>query len=498
MAGGAARAESYVTGTDPAFLDQFIANANQLGNAGLAQAGQPAGKETSIFMISDGAAHPGLKAGLPNQLSGGVAAIQCATALPAISDSDTVIDGTTQTANVGDSNPAGPELEISGNGLTASGISASGASGVGVKGVAVYGFAGSGANGNGVYLNNAANGFLLGCNLGSTASGSAALANAAAGVALAGTSSGISIGGVNAGEGNLIAYNGTNGITLGGSGAGTAVSGNTIRNNARSGVYATTPGVTIAKNLIRNNGGAFDGIWLDSGGAGAKVYQNTVHGNGRDGIRVGDSGASIKNNLFTGNAGYGINRIAASMTEAYNGVTAAAMAPSNTLGRGNVALDPSDLNQNPLYLNAALGNYTLTECASPAINAGIDLGADQPDLNGAAAGLWNNNAPDLGAFESSASCAPSLGIIKQAWDPNGAAPLTSLTAPVGSTIVFLIYVKNTTGGPVSDLRINDALDETAFQYQAGSLVRSGCWKRPRSRYSFGLGSIRSTAPFSVR
>jgi hypothetical protein len=181
------------------------------------------------------------------------------------------------------------------------------------------------------------------------------------------------------------------------------------------------------------------------------------------------------------------------MTEAYNGVTDAATSPPNTLGRGNVALDPGDLNLNPLYLNAALGNYSLTECSSPAINAGVDLGADQPDMNGAAAGLWNNNAPDLGALESSASCVPSLSIIKQAWDLNGLAPLTSLTAPVGSTIAFLIYVKNTTGGPVSDLRINDALDETAFQYQAGSLVRTSAAAPPADSAS-NLAIFAATAP----
>ena len=269
--------------------------------------------------------------------------------------------------------------------------------------------------------------------------------------------------------------------------------GNTIRNNSQSGVYDASAGAVIAKNLIRNNGGAYDGIWLDTGGSGAKLYQNTVHANGRDGIRVGDSGATIKNNLVTGNAGYGINRTAASMTEAYNGVTDATTTPVNALGRGNVALDASDLNLNPLYVNAGAGNLSLTECTSPAINNGIDLGADQPDMNGAAAGLWNNNAPDLGALESSSSCSASLSIVKQAWDPTGSVPLTTLSAPVGSTIVFLIYVRNTTAGPVNDLRINDTLDETAFQYQAGSMLRSNAATPPADSAS-NLALFAATAP----
>jgi hypothetical protein len=68
-------------------LGQFMLNATALGNdAGLAQAGSrlsiantveplPAGKETSIFMIPDGLAHAGLRAGLVDQLTGGVAII---------------------------------------------------------------------------------------------------------------------------------------------------------------------------------------------------------------------------------------------------------------------------------------------------------------------------------------------------------------------------------------------------------------------------------------
>ena len=453
-------------------LRQFILNANGLGNAGLAQTGQSAGSETSIFMISDGNAHPGLRAGLANQLTAGVAVIPTATALPAVTDSYTVLDGSTQTANVGVTNLNGLEIEIAGNGVTGSGLAVSGATGAGFRGVAIYGFAGSGANGNGIYLNNAAASSVYGCYLGSNASGAAALANSAAGISVAGTSSGTTIGGLASGEGNTIVFNSRSGVAITSSGTGTTIRGNTLRLNGHNGVYCTAPGVLIAKNLIHNNGGAYDGIWLDAGATNAKIYQNTIHGNGRDGIRVGDTGATIKNNICTGNGGYAIDRVAASMTEAYNDLTDAVTAPANAAGRCNVATDTTDLNVNPLYLNAAGFNFGLTECTSPAINQGVDLGVDQPDMNGATAGLWNNNAPELGALETVGSCSPGLAIVKQAWDPNGTAPLASLTAPVGSTIVFLIYVKNTTAGPVTDLRINDSLDRTAFQYQVGSMVRT--------------------------
>ncbi|MDP1622761.1 MAG: hypothetical protein Q8M08_10540, partial [Bacteroidales bacterium] len=93
-----------INNTGQGSLRQFITNANTLGNTGLALTGQPAGQDVSIFMISDGNAHPGLRTGLTNQLSNGVATITLTTALPDITASSTSLNGTTQTTNVGNTN----------------------------------------------------------------------------------------------------------------------------------------------------------------------------------------------------------------------------------------------------------------------------------------------------------------------------------------------------------------------------------------------------------
>jgi trimeric autotransporter adhesin len=95
-------------------LRQFITNSNLLDNTGLAQVGQVPGKEVSIFMIPGQAglglnvptttATPGLRAGVPNQLTNGVAIITTTTVLPQIIDANTSIDGSTQTNHVGDTN----------------------------------------------------------------------------------------------------------------------------------------------------------------------------------------------------------------------------------------------------------------------------------------------------------------------------------------------------------------------------------------------------------
>ena len=106
---------------------QFLTNAANLGDeASLMQNGNtwnalstinaakplPAAKESSIFMISDGADHPGLRAGLTNLLSvNGVAIITTSTALypllaysAAPNPDNTSLDAGTQTANVGNTN----------------------------------------------------------------------------------------------------------------------------------------------------------------------------------------------------------------------------------------------------------------------------------------------------------------------------------------------------------------------------------------------------------
>lgn len=468
-----------------------------------------------------------------NQSSGGDSwwRITTASALPSITADNTVIDGSTQ----GTTNSKGPEIEIFGNGISASGLSVSGATGVTIEDIVINSFAGSIANGSGIYINNATNTTVTGCYIGTNATASAALGNSNHGIQIIGTSSGTVIGGasagagniisgssgqngiylgdtstgavikgnkigtgytgtenlanlqgiyvntsaaatnniiggVNAGEGNVIANSLDEGILMISDGTGDKILGNTVRNGGAggtAGIYSNVPGGYIAKNTIYSYNGP--GIFLTATANNGKIYQNTIHGcSGVAVLITGPTGAVIKNNLLTNNSSWGINANVAITTgnnDYFNNAAGTCTATSGCPGAGSI-------NADPLYVNAAGGDFHLTECTSPAINQGIDLVADQPDMNGATAGLWNNNAPEMGAFETTGSCAPSLAIVKQAWDLNGTVPLTSLTAPVGYTIVFLIYVKNTTAGPVTDLRVNDNLDETAFQYESGSLVRT--------------------------
>ncbi|MFN8586645.1 MAG: hypothetical protein U0704_02500 [Candidatus Eisenbacteria bacterium] len=162
-------------------LRQFLLNANALGNSGLAQAGLPAGTETSVFMVSDGGAHPGLRAGLANQLANGVVRIVLASPLPVLTDALTRVDGGTQTTNVGDTNPgtlgaapsagtddvavgtvAAPEVELRDGAALALGLDVTAANTT-VRAIALNGFGNAvgSANDAAIRVGAIANAFLL-------------------------------------------------------------------------------------------------------------------------------------------------------------------------------------------------------------------------------------------------------------------------------------------------------------------------------------------------
>jgi hypothetical protein len=345
-----------------------------------------------------------------NQTSGGDSwwRITVASALPPLTDDGTTLDGSTQRTNSGaDSNSRGPELEIRGNGAAAVGLEVSASSDHTVRELVVNGF----------------------------------------------TSDGIRIGGAGADQNAIHAcYVGTD-----------AVGGGAVSSNGGDGIRASSAvnDLTASGNLIARNGA--DGIDVQAASSCA-VYHNTVHANGADGIVV-TGGAVVRNNLSTGNGGYGIRIASGSPAESDNGVPGTSTNPANALGRSNAALDASDLDIDPEYGNAGSGDFTLNECTSLAINTGLDLGAEQPDMNGAAGGLWNGPAPDMGAFESSCAAQP-LQLVKRGFLTDGTPVVDGATLPRGTIIDFLLYLNNP--GPARlDASVRDALDP-GFAYVAGT------------------------------
>ena len=81
----------------------------------------------------------------------------------------------------------------------------------------------------------------------------------------------------------------------------------------------------------------------------------------------------------------------------------------------------------------------------------------------------------------------TLQLMKQVWDSAGSNCLasipadatcnssaTSITVPTGTTLKFLVYVKNASDVSLSDVRIQDLLDDsvTGFTYTASSIRRT--------------------------
>jgi uncharacterized repeat protein (TIGR01451 family) len=256
-------------------LRQFLTNANTLTNANLAQAGQTAGRETTIFMIPNGTAVAGLRAGLVNQLTGAAGDARAVIALPAsaatltLTDAGTTIDGGTQTASVGNTNTgtlgtteavgldalsvvpvAQPEIEIAGNTGIGSVIQLTGANAT-VRNIAVRGGTQSiGITGTGYLLEN-------------NIIGSSAIAHQWENDATVSTNFGIGITGTAVGtiQNNLVGYTGNSGID--------------IDNGLATVAVTTIQGNQFTQNGYTSAGG--DAISLgDSGGSGPMLIQGNL------------------------------------------------------------------------------------------------------------------------------------------------------------------------------------------------------------------------------
>jgi uncharacterized repeat protein (TIGR01451 family) len=327
-------------------LRQFIVNSNALTNTGLNQVTNPspaagttavdpaAGEEASIFMIPDGNARPGLRAGLTSQLTSGVAVITPTTQLPTITDTFTTIDGRTQTANVGDNNSGQqgtggivgvdnltlskvnkPEVQISGistinNGFTVGGSNTT------IRETAIYGFGNALAKGN-IVINSNANNPLIEQNfLGSTALNFSQPSGGNKGSNI--VINNISTNGIV--QNNLIGYADNFGLIGLGNDSGWKVQNNEIRDNSfndpvRDGISfeSGSSNNQVIGNLIISQGGNGIDSWNASGTL--TIENNTITGNGlgsttaigeTPGIRLYGTGNRVYRNVIFDNYGAGV------------------------------------------------------------------------------------------------------------------------------------------------------------------------------------------------
>ncbi len=424
-------------------LRQFLLNANALGNAGLAQVGQTPGTETSVFMVSDGAVHPGLRAGLPNLLTGGVVIIPASTTLPALSDPATRVDGTTQTANVGDSNPgtlgsggtvgvdllalptvARPEVEIRDGAAIALGLDLQGSGGA-VVGLAVTGFGnlpGNDAHANVRVGAAAANVLIERCVLGAAAS---AFADPGPGARSGGDNVRALGGDAGIVRNCLIGFAAGNGIAL--TGASNSwqileceVRGNAIGQGTRDGISLEASGAATVRGC-RIEG--HDGPGIDARtGSGSLVFENnTVTSAGvgagvvveTPGIRLGGNGNRVDRNVISSHFGAGVLVIPTSA--------------SNTLTRNSIFGNGAGLNGGG---------------AGPSGQIGIDLlSAGQDEATGTVPFVTLNDAGD---GDAGANGLLNFPVIETAVLSNGSFTLTGWVRP-GSTIEVFVAAADPSG-----------------------------------------------------
>lgn len=452
-------------------LRQFITNANTLGgDAALAQAGSridlttgataalPGAFENSIFMIPDGASHPGLRAGLTNQLTAGRALLGITTALPTVSTS-MAIDGGTQTFNVGNTNNVtlgtggvvgvggltlpqlnGPEVELRDGPTGATGLAIGldiTASTTTVRGLAIVGFGGTADNNNqaGIRLLNA----LTDITIESNVLGATAISFTDPGATLRGTGDLIRNRGADTGfiRNNLIGFSNGNGVSFdSNTSSDWTISGNEIRGNAigstaLNGVeFVGATNNTVSGNLITGQRGS--GIDLSANTSDSNTLtQNTVTANGEaagtepGGIRVasGDSN-TISLNLINANTGPGIEFLTGSLTNTVlqNRIF------SNT--QSGIAVE-SGATTNTLSQNAIYGNTRI----------GIDLLTTAQGATPASPYYTQN---DNGDADTGGNAVLNFPQITGATVSGGNLILTGI-APAGATIELFISDNDATG-----------------------------------------------------
>jgi len=437
-------------------LRQFLVNANALGNTGLAQAGFTAGTENAVFMIGDGLAHPGLRAGLPNLLTAGVAVINVIGPLPALTDAATVIDGGTQTANVGDTNAgtlgaggtagvdavalvalARPEVQLVDNGANAIGVDIQAAD-VKLAHLVVTGFGNAPASNADALVRvgaTAARAVIDNCVLGTTpaafADPGAAARAGGDGVRVLGADDGVV-------RNSLIGFTAGSGIALTAASdrwtvTSCEIRGVAIGNPARAGVAIEASGTeTVQNSLVASNGGP--GVDAATATGANTLLDVTIDGNGSGagatavtcGVRLGGAGSTVNRCIVRNSQGAGVmvasggsaNTITRNSISA-NGATTGQigidlLAAANDAAKGTAPF--VTLNDNgdgdtggngllnyPVLESAALvsGTFTLTGWARP--GSVIEVFVSAPDPSGFGEGstylttLTEGSAADLDA-----------------------------------------------------------------------------------------------------
>ncbi len=176
------------------------------------------------------------------------------------------------------------------------------------------------------------------------------------------------------------------------SAAATLVDGNRIHGGGVGILVRAGGNAIVRRNFVYLNNS--DGISIGSAQTSTLVWFNTVDGNGGDAVSVAPSASSadVRDSTLTNNGRFGINGV--STVFLYRDPNVLYANASGAFSTGSPAA--SSVQADPAYVNRAVGDFRLLP-ASPAVNAGVDLGLD---VTGPLPGNYSGSAPDLGAVET--------------------------------------------------------------------------------------------------
>jgi len=247
-----------------------------------------AGPDTIVFNIP--ISDPGYDSGT------GVWTIPVVSAIPWISDDATVIDGTTQSAFIGeDTNPFGPEIVLDGtNTDNTAGLIVKSANNV-IKGLVIYGF-----DRYGLWFSSADSNRVEGNYIGIDPTGAVAVANGSHGIAMDSSSHNV-IGGLDENAANVISGNSKLGIHLYSNSSWNSIMHNSIGTDRHGSVTVGNGfgGVSIASRSHNNivgpgnviAGNKIHGISIDGASSIRNtITQNHISLNIEEGIHNSDGG----------------------------------------------------------------------------------------------------------------------------------------------------------------------------------------------------------------
>ena len=375
----------------------IVSNVNDSGPGSLRAAIDAANQspfvpDTIVFNIST--SDPGF--------DGSVFTIKPLSALPPLTDANTTIDGATQTAFTGDTNPAGPEVVLNGSqvGFVGGGLVINSSGNI-INSLVLNGFNNTGIDINGA---GATSNTVTGCYLGTNPTGDSAVPNTFDGLAITGGASNNTIGGSSPAERNLISGNARNGLLIldqVGSGSnnnivqgnfiGTDATGQTALGNSQLGT--TQGGIQIGPNANGNLvGGTTSGARnVISGNASLGVYLASGNDISNNQIQGNFIGTDVTGTLSVGNQGPGgvglfstsPNTIGGTTSGAQNVISGNLSSGIHCNGCQNQVIQGNLISTNAgtgvilfSQLNNALNNAILSNSIYDNGGLGIDLGGD--------------------------------------------------------------------------------------------------------------------------